>query len=171
MPLQVVKTEQQINLIILEHRQGNLNCLPASQELHIGQVDTAEDFRLTYTDSHTCKSRVQLVEQVALLSALFADDRALGTTIDKSLNRLPIDLGVDVEHGNVAKELRVILHCGLVIRTNHLLSNLLFYQLLCLYVIRVRIAHLHLTLLLGLLLRHDFFEPLGHKLFDLLVVC
>ena len=102
-------------------------------------MDSAKDFGLAHTDGHARKPRIKLIEHIALLGTPLGNDGALGPTIDEGLHWVPIDLGVDVEHSDVAEELGVVLHRGFVVRLNHLLSNFVFDHLLGFNVVRVRI--------------------------------
>jgi hypothetical protein len=73
---------------------------------------------------------------------------------------LAIHCGVDVEHGHVAKELGIVLQSVLIVSLNQLFSNLFFDHLLGFLVIGVCISKSDLSLLLGLLLIHDFFQTI-----------
>ena len=113
--LEVVQSEQEVDLVVLEHGEGALDGLTAPKKLHIGQMDTTKNLRLTNTDCHSCKSCIKLVKHVALLRTLLADNSTLCATIDESLDRVAVHLGIDVEHSDVAKELWVVLHGCLVV--------------------------------------------------------
>lgn len=170
MALQVVKSEEQVNLVVLEHRERALDRLPAALEVHVGSVYSSQNLRLTHADGHTCKPRVKLVQQVALLGALLADDCALGSAVYEGLDWVSVDSRVDVQHGDVAEKLWVVLHGLLILCADHLLPNLLFDHFLSFDVVRVRVPHLHLALLLSLLPLHDFLESVCHDFLDLLIV-
>ena len=170
MSLEVVQTEQQINLVVFEHGERALDGLIASDQVHICQVNSAQDLRLAHTDSHSRKPSIKLVKQIALLGTLLADNRALGATVHEGLHRVTIDLRVDVEHRDIAEKLGVVLHGLLVVRANHLLPNLFLDHLLRLNIVRIGVPHLHLALLLGLLFRHDLFKSLRDQFFNLGVV-
>ena len=168
--LQVVQAEKQINFVVLKHCKRALNRLIAPDQMHVCQVDSTKNFRLPDTNRHPSKPSIKLVEQVALLGTLFADNRALGATVHEGLHWVTVHLRVNVEHGDIAEELRVVLHGLFVVSANHLLPNLLFDHLLGLHVVRIRVSHLHLALLLSLLFGHDFFEPLCNQFFNLGVI-
>ena len=170
MPLQVIQSKQQVNLVVLKHCETALYRLLAADQEHVGEVDSAEDPRLADSDGHPCKPSVELMEDVALLRTLLAYNRALSSRIDESLNRMSINRGVDVEHGHVTEELGVVFERAFVVSLYHLLANFFLDHFLSLGVIWVGISQPHLTLLLGFLLIHDFFEPVCDDLLDLSVV-
>ena len=61
---------------------------------------------------------------------------------------------VNVEHGHISKELRIVLQSHLILLIDHLLSDFFFNHPLGFFVIRISITQSHLALLLGLLLIH-----------------
>ena len=167
MTLEVVQAEKQIDLVVLQHGKRALDRLIAPDQVHVCQVDSAKNFRLPDTNRHPSKPGIKLVEQIALLGTLFTDNRALGATVDESLHWVAVHLRVDVEHGDITEELRVVLHGLLVVSADHLLPDLFFDHFLRFHIVRVRVSHLHLALLLSLLLGHDFFEPICDQFFNL----
>lgn len=130
-------------------------------------MDAAQDFRLADANCHTGEPRVKLVKHVALLSTSLGDDRALSSTVNEGLHWVSIHLGVDVEHGDVAKELGVVLHRGLVVGLDHLLPDFFFNHLLGLDVVWVCVSQLDLALLLCLLSLHNFLESVVDDFLDL----
>ena len=106
------------------------------------------------------------MKDIALFGTSLADNRTLGSRVDKGLYGVTIDRRVDVEHGDVAKELRVVLEGVLIVSLDHLFPDLLFNHLLCFNVIGVSIPQTDLSFLLRLLLVHHFLETIGNNLLD-----
>jgi len=102
-------------------------------------MHSSENLRLTDTDGHAGEPGIQPVHHAALLSASLRNNSALCTAVYEGLDRLTVDVGVDVEHSDVAEELRVVLESGLVISLNHLLANFLLDHFLSFDVVGVRI--------------------------------
>ena len=134
--------------------------------MHVGKMDAPQDAGLANTDCHASESGVELVEDVALLGALLADDGALSAGIDECLHWVAIDSGVDVEHGYVSEELRVVLNRVFIVSLDHLLADFLLNHLLSFDIVRVGIAESNLTLLLGLLFVHDLLESVSDNFLD-----
>ena len=170
MSLKVVKAEKQVDLVVFEHCQGNLNHLVTSKKFHVCEMHSTKDFRRANTDGHACKSSVQLVQDSTLFSTSLTNNRALGTTIDESLDRRTVDLSIDIEHGDIAEEFWIVLHCLLVVILNHLLANIFFDQFLSFSVVRVSVTESDLALLLSFLLGHDFLQSVSDQTLDLIIV-
>ena len=135
-------------------------------------MHSAQNLGLSHADGHASESSIQLVEQVALLSAPFRDDRALRSTIDECLDGVAVHFGVNVKHRDVSEELRIVLHGCLVVSLDHLLADLFLNHLLRLDVVWVGVAKLHLALLLRFLAGHHLFHAFSDDLLDLVdVVC
>ena len=133
-------------------------------------MDASKDARLAHADSHACETSVELVKDVAFLGTVSTNNCALSSRVDKSLDWVAIDRSIDVEHGDVAKELRVVLERVLVVSLDHLFPDLLLNHLLRLGVVRICISETYLPLLLGLLLVHDFFEAIANNLLNHVIV-
>jgi len=81
---------------------------------------------------------------------------------------MSINVGIDIEHRDVAKKLRIVLKSSLVVGLNHLLPNFIFNHLLSLNVVGVGISQLELALLLRLLPRHNLLKSFTNQLFNLI---
>jgi hypothetical protein len=107
------------------------------------------------------------VHDVAGLSAFLAYDSRLGTAVDEGLDGMSVDLDVDVEHGDVSKQLRCLVHCLHVVLLNHRLSDFFFDHLLSLNIVGVCVVKLHNALLLCPLLRHHLLHSFSYNLLNL----
>lgn len=107
------------------------------------------------------------MHDVAGLSAFLANDSRLGTAVDESLDRMSVDFDVDVEHCDVSKQLRCLLHRLHVVLLNHRLSNFFFDHLLSLNIVGVCVVKLHDALLLSPLLGHHLLHSFSYNLLNL----
>jgi hypothetical protein len=79
-------------------------------DLELDNVDPPQYLSCPDPDGHSVEARVQQVQDPAPLGAGLAHDGHLGPTVDKGLEGVGIDLGVDVEHQDPAHALGVFLH-------------------------------------------------------------
>lgn len=105
----------------------------------VSQVNTTENSTRTHANSLASEPGVHELQNVTLFSAGLADDSRLRSRVHKCLHRVAVDLGVNVKHGDLAKELRAVLECSLVIGLNETLANLFLNLLLSFDIVRIRI--------------------------------
>jgi len=133
-------------------------------------MDSSQNFGTSYTDCHASESRVQQMHQVALFRTPLADDCALSTTIYECLHWVTVHLHLDVEHGDVSEEFRVVLHGVLVVLLNHVLADFFFDSPLRLSIIRVSVSQPCKSCLLSSLLFKYLFHTFTDYLLCLLIV-
>ena len=78
-------------------------------------MNSTENLRLTNTDSHSGEPRIELVQHIALLCTVPTNNRALGAAVNESLYWVTIHLSVNIQHSDISKELRVVLHGCLIV--------------------------------------------------------
>mmetsp|Transcript_34634 Transcript_34634/g.81653 ORF Transcript_34634/g.81653 Transcript_34634/m.81653 type:complete len:265 (-) Transcript_34634:724-1518(-) len=79
---------------------------------------------------HSAKPPVQQMQDPAALRTRFAHDRHLGPAVDKGLEGMVVDLGIDVEHQHAAHALGIFLHGLQVLFVDHFLVVLLLEVIL-----------------------------------------
>ena len=120
-------------------------------------MDTTQYSGGAYTNGHTCESFVKEVHYASLGGTFLADDRSLGSGIDKCLNWLFVDCHIDVEHSYLAEKLGELLLSSGIVLLDQTLLDLLLNLLLCLGIVGISVHQfghslLFITLFVKLLL-------------------
>ena len=138
--------------------------------MHVAEMNPSQNSGTPDSNCHTSKSCVQKMHDIARFRTLLADDRALCATIYECLYWVPIYLHVNVEHRDVAKEFRIVLHGMLVVLLDHILSNFLLYSLLSFHIIWVSILQFRKSCLFSPLLRKYLLHSLRNDFLKLLII-
>ena len=168
MSLQIVKSKQQIYVIILKY--GKTALQNNSADFHISQMDSSKNSRGTHSFCHSRKSSIHQVKDSTLFRTIMGDDRRLGSRINESLDWLLVHQDVNVEHVYWAKEFwELFLSCFKILHY-HVFLNLLFNHLLGFFVIGVSIHHPGMSLLFFLFGLHLRLNPFTNNLLKLIII-
>ena len=152
MPLKVVQSKQQINLIVFQDSETTLENY--ASYLHVCQMDSAKDSCASHSHSHSSKSVVKQMHDSTLDRALVRNDCRLGTRVDEGLDRSLVYIDIYVQHRDLAEELRELLLSSHVVLLNKTFLDLFFDCFLGFCIVRVSIHQLgHSFLFLFLLIK------------------
>jgi hypothetical protein len=168
MPLQVVESKQELNLIVFQN--GQREGIFLSQDLHLSRVDSSEDLTRADTHGHSGEALIYQACQTDSLGQPPTYDGALSPTVDEGLNIMAIELAVDVKHGDLTEKLWEILLDHIVLFIYHILTYVFFDLFLGLNIVRVSVhepIHLFHLLLLSV---HLVFESSANNLSQLNII-
>ena len=94
MAAQHVESEQNVHLLVLEHREagGHEHVV----DLHLHQLDASHDLLRADAARDAGEAAVDEAVHVALLGAVDRHDGALRARVNERLHRMPVDCHVDI---------------------------------------------------------------------------